>query len=180
MDGVSRGGSGAPVLLSMLMAGLGLAALGATLAAGGASMGLLGGLLTGSGVVELLRAFGLRRERSFLQHLLSGILALVVGLAIVGNPQVALSDLALLLAGFFLTAGLFRGIDALVERPRGWGWDVAYGLVAVLLGASLGVQWPASSPWLLGTLVGVELVVRGVTLMAGSFRFHRVPLRRPA
>jgi uncharacterized membrane protein HdeD (DUF308 family) len=42
------------------------------------------------------------------------------------------------------------------------------GIVALLLGGLIWVQWPSSSAWALGTLVGVNLLMTGITrLMFG-------------
>jgi len=42
------------------------------------------------------------------------------------------------------------------------------GIVALLLGGLIWVQWPSSSAWAIGTLVGVNLVVTGISrLMFG-------------
>jgi uncharacterized membrane protein HdeD (DUF308 family) len=37
------------------------------------------------------------------------------------------------------------------------------GIVTVLLGIAIWQQWPASGLWVLGTFVGIDLIVNGVT-----------------
>jgi len=46
---------------------------------------------------------------------------------------------------------------------------LAYGIIAVLLGAYVVASWPISSLWVLGTVVGVEIVMRGFALVAASW-----------
>jgi len=42
------------------------------------------------------------------------------------------------------------------------------GIVALVLGLMIWLQWPSSSIWAIGTLVGVNLLLTGVTrLMVG-------------
>jgi uncharacterized membrane protein HdeD (DUF308 family) len=42
------------------------------------------------------------------------------------------------------------------------------GIVALLLGGLIWAQWPSSSAWAIGTLVGVNLLMTGITrLMFG-------------
>jgi uncharacterized membrane protein HdeD (DUF308 family) len=37
------------------------------------------------------------------------------------------------------------------------------GIITLLLGLMIYLQWPSSSAWAIGTLVGVSLIVSGVT-----------------
>ena len=48
------------------------------------------------------------------------------------------------------------------------GWMLANGIVALVLGGMIWLQWPSSSVWAIGTLVGVNLLFTGITrLMVG-------------
>jgi len=42
-------------------------------------------------------------------------------------------------------------------------WILFDGIVTLLLGAMIYMQWPSSSAWAIGTLVGVSLIFSGVT-----------------
>jgi uncharacterized membrane protein HdeD (DUF308 family) len=46
--------------------------------------------------------------------------------------------------------------------PR-WGWMLAGGVLSVLFAVMLWRQLPASSLWLVGTLVGFSLITNGFT-----------------
>jgi uncharacterized membrane protein HdeD (DUF308 family) len=61
---------------------------------------------------------------------------------------------------------VFRIIVALLERFPSWGWVLANGVITALLGVAIWQQWPASGLWVLGTLVGIDLIVNGVTWSA--------------
>jgi uncharacterized membrane protein HdeD (DUF308 family) len=100
--------------------------------------------------------------------LLGGILSIVVGAMVLARPGAGLVAMTLLLAGYFFASGLFRGITSLVDRYAGWGWDFFYGLVSVVLGIIISAQMPTSSLWALGVVVGVEIFVRGLSIMAGA------------
>jgi putative heme transporter len=169
---------GAPFVLGLLLALLGVVALGAVVFTSIASVLLYGALLVVGGLFEVVHAFRIRRSGPFLMFLLGGILSLVVGALVLSRPGLGLVALTLLLAGYFFASGLFRGITSLMDRYGGWGWDFAYGLVSVVLGAIIFAQLPASSLWVLGVVVGVEILTRGFSLMAGSLWLRGVLRQR--
>ena len=68
-----------------------------------------------------------------------------------------------MLAVLFLVVGLFRIAVALIDQLPSWGWLLFNGIVTVLLGLAIWRQWPASGLWVVGMLVGIELIVNGVT-----------------
>jgi uncharacterized membrane protein HdeD (DUF308 family) len=103
-----------------------------------------------------------------------GILSLVVGVLLFIHPGTGLLSLTLLLIGYFWIAGLFRTVTSLFERYEGWGFDFAYGVCAIAVGAIAARAWPVSSFWLLGVLVGAELVVRGMFMMGTAVSARRV------
>ena len=62
----------------------------------------------------------------------------------------------------------------MVDRYARWGWDCFDGIVSVLLGAVIMAQWPLSTVWAVGIVVGVGLLSRGIALMAGSLAVRSV------
>jgi uncharacterized membrane protein HdeD (DUF308 family) len=42
---------------------------------------------------------------------------------------------------------------------------LASGIVSFLLGAAIWAQWPVSGVWVIGTYVGVEMLVYGISLL---------------
>jgi uncharacterized membrane protein HdeD (DUF308 family) len=42
-------------------------------------------------------------------------------------------------------------------------WILLDGIVTLLLGLMIYMQWPSSSAWAIGTLVGVSMIFSGVT-----------------
>lgn len=170
----TAGAWGGPFTLGVGITLLGLVALLATTATGVASVMVVGALVAAAGVLEVISAFRLRGAGRFLVYFLGGLFSVVVGAILLLRPLVGLAAVALLLAGFFLASGLFRGVTSLMDRYTGWGWDLFYGVVAVFLGASIMAGWPLSSLWIVGVVVGVEIAVRGIAIMAGSLRLRRV------
>ncbi len=166
----------------LLVAAVGVIALLAYVTSGLASVILLGALLIGAGIVEMVYAFRVGREDRALL-LLSGLLSIVVGVLFLIRPHAGMAALTFLLAGYFFVGGLFRLVTSIGERYPHWGWDFFYGLTAIALGVIVVAEWPFSAMWLVGTLVGVELIVRGVAMMGAGVGLRTVlhhPERVPA
>lgn len=157
---------GGPFVMGLLIALLGVLALAALPLTSLATVFFYGALLVVGGIFEMVHAFRVRKTGPFLMFLLGGVLSIVVGALVLMRPGLGLVSLTLLLAGFFLARGFFRGITAVMDRYSGWGWDVLYGLVSVALGVIIFAQLPSSTLWALGLVVGVEILSRGISIMA--------------
>ncbi len=155
---------GGAFLLGLLWTVLGVLCVGATGLASLAAVFYVGAFLALAGLVGI--GFGLRGGGAGV--VLLAVLSLVVGVLLYIHPGTGMAALTLLLIGYFLVAGSFRVVMSISDRYEGWGWDFGYGLCAVALGIIAARAWPLSTFWLLGMLVGAELIVRGVTMMAGA------------
>ena len=49
----------------------------------------------------------------------------------------------------------------LCGASAGWYWPLLSGIVSILLGGMIVVQWPASGLWVIGLFVAIELIVNG-------------------
>jgi uncharacterized membrane protein HdeD (DUF308 family) len=73
--------------------------------------------------------------------------------------------MTLLLIVFFMVEGMSKVIFALTIRPfPNWGWVLASGLVGVVLGVYLLMNIPVSAEWVLGALLGIQLICEGAAL----------------
>jgi uncharacterized membrane protein HdeD (DUF308 family) len=124
---------------------------------------MLGWLLIVSGAAQLLGAAASRRWGGFFLTLLSGALSLVIGIMALRHPGSMDLALTMLIATFLLIGGTFRVLISSLTRFHGWVWSIAGGLVSVLLGAYIYATLPASSFWVLGTFIGVDLLSTGWT-----------------
>ena len=171
----------------LLALGIGLIVLGlldiavpmiATLAIGI----FLGWLLLIGGVAQILHAFSARGWQGFALHLLGGVVYLLAGGWMILNPLQGALALTLMLAAFLLIQGIFQIVLALRIRPaRGWGWPLASGLVTVLLAVLIYAGWPGSALWVIGLLVGIHLLMSGLSLtmlaLAARGVGHELPAR---
>ena len=89
--------------------------------------------------------------------------------------------LTLMLAGFFVIAGGFRIVTALVEKYPQWGWALVNGIVTLLLGLIIFRAFrqlpeePERVFWIIGLLVGLELLFNGWTWIMLSLAIKRLP-----
>lgn len=164
---------GVPMTMGILMIICGVIAFLAAVFTSFVSVYFLGTLLVIVGIIEVIAAFRHRRTSgSFGAYFLTGLLSLVVGLLMLWRPFASLSALTMLIAGLFFADGLFRGITAIADRYPRWGWDLAYGVFAALLGVYVVATFPFSALWVLGTLVAAEIFARGIALVAASSALH--------
>jgi uncharacterized membrane protein HdeD (DUF308 family) len=153
---------------------LGVVALGLPWVTTLTSVLFYGWLLVFGGVFEIVSAFRTTGWRGILLQLLGGILSLVVGALIVAHPDAGALGLTLVLATLFLVGGLFRTGAAIVLRFPSWGWSAVSGIVTALLGVYVWAAWPVSALWVIGTLVGIELLSRGWAWVMFAFAVRHV------
>ncbi|MBS1124793.1 MAG: hypothetical protein H6Q90_7021 [Deltaproteobacteria bacterium] len=162
-------GWGVPMAIGIVLMLGGTFALFASVLTSIVSVLYIGVMLLVVGVLEVISAFRVRHTGPFPVDVLAGLLAIVVGGLFLYRPLASLASLTLLIAGYMFASGLFRGITSIVSRQPRWGWDLVYAIVAVALGVYVAASWPFSSFWLLGTVVAVEIIARGFTLVAASW-----------
>jgi uncharacterized membrane protein HdeD (DUF308 family) len=160
--------------LGVLMVVLGAFAIAVPVIATIAVGLMVGWLLLIGGVAQIIQAFGSGRWRGFFLHLLGGVLYLAVGALIVFDPLGGAVALTILLAAFLVVQGVFQIIFAWQLRPlRNWGWAMANGVLSLVLGILIWMQWPSSALWVLGLLVGIHLVFSGWALIMIGFAGRR-------
>ncbi len=135
-------------------------------------------LLVFSGIMHLVRAFRTHGWEGVALHLLIGVLQGAVGVLLLLRPAAGAVSLTLLLASLFLVSGLFRIGFALAVRIEGWGWQVLAGLVTFVLGLLITAGWPASSIWVIGTFISIDLIFAGWSFIMIALAVRR--LARPA
>ncbi len=138
---------------------------------------VLGILLIIGGVATIIGAFWAGRWSAFLLQLLVGILYVMAGLAIRDSPLEATGFLTLFIAAFFILVGTFRVVVSLVERFPQWGWALLNGVITLIAGVIIYDAFPSSAMWVIGLLVGLEMIFNGWTwiMLALSIRQLNTP-----
>jgi uncharacterized membrane protein HdeD (DUF308 family) len=163
------------VLLGVVLVVLGTVALGAVVIASLAAAVAIGMLILLGGVAETVGAFWCRGWSGFFLHLLAGVLSIVVGLLFLRAPGEALLALTLLVATLLMVGGIFKIVAALSHRFAAWGWPLASGIIDLVLGVLIWMEWPASALWVIGMFVGISMVFRGFHWIALGLALRSLP-----
>lgn len=159
------------LLQGVLMVVAGVLALIYPLLASVAMVYLLGWILIISGVLQAIGLIGARDVPHYWLQLISVVLAIVIGLLLLRQPESGLLVMTVLLIVFFMVEGISKIIFALTIRPfPNWGWVLASGLVGILLAVYLWANMPIASEWVLGILLGIMLVSEGAALAYLAWR----------
>jgi uncharacterized membrane protein HdeD (DUF308 family) len=149
----------------VLMVVAGLLALIYPFIASVAIVYLLGWILIVSGVLQGIGLIGAKDVPHYWLQLISVVLAILIGVLLLRQPESGLLVMTVLLIVFFMVEGIAKIIFALTIRPfPNWGWVLGSGLVGILLALILWANMPVSSEWLLGVLLGVQLIAEGAAL----------------
>lgn len=127
----------------------------------------LGWILIASGIVQGLSLFSSRGHPSFWLTLIPAVLAIVVGFLLLRNVAGGMLVISILLIVFFMVEGISKVVFALTIRPlANWFWVLASGVLAVVLAVILWGSMPVTAAWLIGLLLGVNLITEGMALAA--------------
>jgi uncharacterized membrane protein HdeD (DUF308 family) len=114
------------------------------------------------GVMQIIQAWQMRSWGGFAWQLIIGIVLLVGGLDIWQEPLSGVITLTLFVAVMFIVKGVFQVMLGFRMRPdAGYGWVIAAGVVAIVVGVLILARWPFSAAYLLGTLAGISLIMTG-------------------
>lgn len=139
----------------------GLIALSSVVFATKVTVFVVGIMMLISGIAEVINAFQLRQWGKFLLWLVIGLLYIAAGIVTFVNPLLAAAVLTLLLGIALVVSGVMRIVLAFSMR-EGMSWVVLAGVVTLLLGAVILAHWPVSSVFVLGVLLGVDLIIIGL------------------
>ena len=130
---------------------------------------LVGWLLIFGGVAHLIGAFKGGGAKQVIFQILIGIVYVIGGLFCLTHPILAISTLTLVLASVILFEGVLEVVSYFrLKGENASSWLLLNGIVTLILGAMIWSRWPSSSIWAIGILVGVNLLITGVTrLMFG-------------
>jgi uncharacterized membrane protein HdeD (DUF308 family) len=162
-------GSGWFIAMAVVFIILGIMAILEPAVAGLAVTILVGWLLIFGGVTHLIATFSGGGAGSVIWHVILGIVYVAGGIYYLTHPLLGLGTLTLLLAGIVLLGAVLEFIAYFHTRSKnGSGWLLLNGLITLFLGVLIWVHWPSSSVWAIGTLVGVNLLMTGISrLMLG-------------
>jgi len=170
-----RHASTVSIVWGVLLIVLGAAAVASPFLAAVALNAAVAWLIVLAGVIHLMLAFRAHGAGSMIWKLLVGVAYVCFGGYLIARPVLGVASLTLLLASLFLIEGILDIVLFVKMRPiRGSNWVLLDGIVSLLLGLMIYMQWPSSAAWAIGTLVGVSLIFSGVARVMMSMAVRKV------
>lgn len=150
------------ITLGIALVVLGLLALAYVVGATLVSVVYVGVLMLAGGVLHLFHAWSVKGWSSFLLWTITGLLYLLAGVFAVVNPLEGAAILTLLFGATLIGTGALRlWIWAQNRAQKGAGWMAISALMSLAVGLIIASGWPDNSVWVLGLILGVELLTQG-------------------
>ncbi len=151
-------------VLALLELVLGFVLLSFPALLGASAIWVAGFVLVAVALMRLAEVFTVRGKR--LWNLLAFCVYLVLGLLMILWTGFSLEAWTLAIGLALLIGGILRFCVAVsLTRQPGSAWRYFNALVTLILGVLVCWGWPESSLWLIGTLIAVEMIFSGWTLL---------------
>ena len=131
---------------------------------------LIGWLFLVGGVIQLVRSFRWIKAKGFFFSLITALLAIALGVLLLVYPLRGVLTLTIVLAAFFLADGISKVIVSLqLRQAKNWGWIFFNGLISIAMAVIIWMGWPGTAAWVIGLLVGINLIFFGFALLSMGF-----------
>jgi uncharacterized membrane protein HdeD (DUF308 family) len=157
------------IAVAVLFILLGIFAIAEPFAAGLGVTLLVGWLLVIGAGAHFIAAFKTHGAKHVILQVVVALVYLGGGLYFLTHTIMGVSTLTLLLSGVILAEGVLEIVAYIrLKSMHGASWLLINGVVTLLLGGLIWFHWPSSSVWAIGTIVGVNLLMTGISrLMLG-------------
>jgi len=154
---------------------LGMIAIAFPFFASVASTLVLGWIFIFAGIAQIVYAFQSRGAGQVAWKLILGCLYLFSGVLVLVKPLEGVLAFTLVLGVTIFVQGIIQVAIAFQMRriSPNWGWMLVSGIIGIIFGIFIWSNFPSSAAWLIGTLIGVNLLFDGVwmlTLHSGQRR----------
>lgn len=165
--------AGWSIVMGLLTAAVGIVMILYPLATAAVSTVFVGSALIVAAVAQLVFAFSSQSVGKFVLKLLLGLLYTIAGVSLVASPGIGVVTLTALLGAMLIGEAVVETVIAFsLPAAAGRGGFLLNALFSLLLGVMILAQWPISSIWAIGTLVGVAVLLNGVTRAVISGRIR--------
>ena len=166
--------SGWSIFMGVISAVLGLFLIAYPLVTATITTVLLGWTLIFVAIAQFVFALHSQTPGTFFLKLLSSVLYGITGVALAFFPIVGVEALTGLLGTLLLVQAGLATVTAFQIRPLdGWGWFLFDAAASLALGVLILVKWPSSSVWAIGTLVGVAVLMGGISRIVVASKILR-------
>jgi uncharacterized membrane protein HdeD (DUF308 family) len=128
-----------------------------------------------SGLTHFIFAYKTHSTGGRIWEAVIGAVYLFTGFVLLMHPLDSLLVLTLVLAYYLFFEAILEFIQFFKLRPRhGAVWLLVDGIITLILAVMIWRAWPASSIWVIGTLVGISMIFSGVSRLMLSLAAKRV------
>jgi len=157
-------GSGRSIAWAVLLILFGCLAVALPLGTSLGVVAIVSWLVVFSGATQLIHAFQSQGVGNIAWKVLVAAAYLIAGLYFVFHPLMGVASFTLLLSWFLVAEGIMDLVAYFQNRSAvGAGWILFDGIVTQFLGLLVWKHWPSSSAWVIGTLVGISMIMTGTT-----------------
>jgi uncharacterized membrane protein HdeD (DUF308 family) len=175
IEAIPQRPSRSSLFLALILIILGLAAITLPTITSIGAVKVIGWLIIFDGFAQLVHAFMSKGVGRIAWKLLVAALYLAGGAYLLANSFLGVAGLTLALAIFFFVEGVLDLTAYFVtQRNDRSPLLLLHGLVSMALGLIIWRQWPSSSAWAIGIIVGISMFITGFTrfFMALEARRH--------
>lgn len=123
-----------------------------------------------AGIAQVFDTFHSKRWQTALGHILIASLYIIGGGLIIYDPILASTIITAFIAWILIAIGIVRLILGFKLRPvNEWIWLTIAGIIAIILGILILIQWPISALWVIGLFIAIELIVNGWSYIFMAF-----------
>lgn len=163
-DTFTRRKSGLSIVLSLLLIVCGFLGILLPIEMSLGVVIVIAWLLMISGVLQFVHVFRCKDVGGGTWRALIALLYLATGLYLRFNLGLGLAALTLALIAFFLSQGLIDTFAYVRTRKSGATvWLLFSGAITLVLALMIWRHWPSSSLWVVGALVGINMIITGTT-----------------
>jgi uncharacterized membrane protein HdeD (DUF308 family) len=174
-DGGLKRAFGASFLLSILLIIFGIFALLLPAVVSNRVVMVIGWLVIFDGITQFAHVFHSTNVGHTVWKLIVAVLYVATGTYLLTHPALGVAGLALALGMFLFAEGGADVIAYFSTRNSGASpWMLADGIITLSLGLMIWSRWPFNSPWVIGTLVGLSMLMAGTTRLMMGLAFRKL------
>jgi len=132
------------------------------------SVAIFGAFMLVGGVLQITQGIAKTKDwKSRTLHILMGLIYIIGGMATFENPVLATTILTLILGLSLIVIGSLRIAIAFQNTDvNQWPLMTLSGILTMILGFMIVLQWPWSSLWAVGLFVSLDLLMSGLNFIA--------------
>jgi uncharacterized membrane protein HdeD (DUF308 family) len=174
LNKILKRGTGLAIAWAIILILCGIFSLSLPLITGISAAIILAVLILIAGIIHLTTAPVSGGFGGYVWRTLLGIVYIIGGIWMFMHPILGLVSFTFVLGIMFVVEGILAIISFFtMGKVAGSGWLLFDGLVTLLLAFLILYHWPSSAAWAVATIVGVNLLISGITRLMAMLAVRR-------